>query len=408
MPKGIDVRVLLIHPGTQYAHRLAFQLARCGLLFKFITGIAFTSNSFFVKALPIRLRRKIANRVLPSGISSTQLSTRIWSEFSALIRLYRGRRQEEVFRLRNRQFQRSIGVKEMSEVDVVIGFDTSSLIAMEMAARTGIPYVLDQSIAHPLLKEKVYSELRDRYPLWQQDLLAKDPMDVIHEQEEHALAKRIVVASTFTKLSLVKYGVPESKIRVNPYGVSENFFIECAPRKTNKVRWLYLGLLGARKGLPFLLDVWKSYRLFDTSELWLAGPANQLARESIEGVPGVKYLGRLTGSEVPAVMSSCDGLVFPSFFEGFGQVILEAMAAGLPVLTTEATAGPDIIDTGKDGMVIPTGNTAMWGEAMSELSKDRVKMAEMGRLAVQKARKFTWEAYGDRWKEILQEIRVEA
>lgn len=407
MPKGIEVRVLLIHPGTQYAHRLAAQLARLGLLYRFITGMAFVSDNLLLSVLPRRLRRKLSNRVLPPGIVSTQLGSRVWAEFLSQLGLLLGMQPEQVFRSRNKRFQYSIGSREVLKTDVMIGFDTSSVIAFQTAAHLGVPCVLDQSIAHPLLKESIYCELRLRYPKWHNDLIAKDPLDIENEQKEHALAKRIVVASTFTKNSLMQHGVPEEKIRVNPYGVSDDFFIVRPPRADSKVRWLYLGLLGARKGLPFLLDVWQTYNLFDVAELWLAGPAHELARESVEGLPGVKYLGRLAGKEVPSILNQCDGLVFPSFFEGFGQVILEAMAAGLPVLTTEATAGPDIIETGKDGVVIPAGNAELWGAVMADLSKDPERMAVMGRSAVDKARKFTWEAYGDRWNKILQEVKAE-
>lgn len=383
------------------------QLVRLGLLHKFITGIAFRSDDWKLKVLPSPWRRKLSNRILPPGIKPGQLSTQLMTESSSLLRIKLGYQPEAALRTRNRKFQISIRPVEWLSADVLIGFDTSSWLMIQRARKQGIPYVLDQSIAHPLLKEKVYQELRERYPDWNHDMVPKDGAAIEDEQREHNEATCIVVASSFTRKSLVDFGVSPDKIKVNPYGVSENFFIQSGPKKHTKVRWLFLGLLGARKGLPFLLEVWVKFRLFEYAELWLAGPADDFALKAINGIPGVEYRGRLAGKDVPALLSNCDGLLFPSFFEGFGQVILEAMAAGLPVVTTEATAGPDIIESGKDGYIVAAGHVEEWGRLLSELSGRREHLIQMGYRAVEKARMFTWEAYGNRWQEILKEVTRE-
>jgi len=103
-------------------------------------------------------------------------------------------------------------------------------------------------------------------------------------------------------------------------------------------------------------------------------------------------------------LGQCDVFVFPSYFEGFGLVILEAMASGLPVLTTSATGGLDVITDGQDGWVIPPGDVNRLVELMDNCLSDQNKVQEMGRCARITAERFTWAEHGRRWIEILTSL----
>jgi len=103
-------------------------------------------------------------------------------------------------------------------------------------------------------------------------------------------------------------------------------------------------------------------------------------------------------------MSESEVFVFPSYFEGFALVLLEAMASGLPVITTTATAGPDITTPGEDGWVIEPGKLDALIEAMRFCLENRDRVTEMGANARRTAERFSWDAYGDRWVTILQGV----
>jgi glycosyltransferase involved in cell wall biosynthesis len=103
-------------------------------------------------------------------------------------------------------------------------------------------------------------------------------------------------------------------------------------------------------------------------------------------------------------MARCDVLVFPSLFEGFGLVILEAMAAGLPVIASRNTGGPDVIEEGKEGFIVPAGDAEALRQKMDWCERNSEKVAEMGRAAHQKAMGFTWEKYGEKYSQLLLEI----
>ena len=103
-------------------------------------------------------------------------------------------------------------------------------------------------------------------------------------------------------------------------------------------------------------------------------------------------------------MSEADAFVFPSLFEGFALVILEAMAAGLPVITTPNTAGPDLIEDGKEGLIVPAGDANALREAMQSLLHNPERARSMGRAAHEKTKEFTWERYGERWEALVRDI----
>ena len=189
---------------------------------------------------------------------------------------------------RNRSFQESVDDKHIKEAGAVIGFDTSSWISSERAKHLNKPYFLDQSIAHPREKDSIFSKLRQRYPQWAEDIPAKEHFMVQLEEAEYALAHRIVVASSFTKNSLIKNGIAKDRIILNPYGVGGDFFRDRPIKKREqKARFVYLGFLGARKGLPFLIETWMEHQLYNNSELWLAGPATDFAKAAIGSTPGM-------------------------------------------------------------------------------------------------------------------------
>jgi len=164
-----------------------------------------------------------------------------------------------------------------------------------------------------------------------------------------------------------------------------------------------VGSILARKGVPLLLAAWEKLRL-KNAELWLLGHVTPKVRKLIPNLPGLRVLGRRPRTELIEVLRSCDVFVLPSYFEGFGLVLLEALACGLPVITTTATAGPDIIARGNDGWVIEPGNLKALTEAMEFCVANRDRIAQMGVNARQTAERFSWDAYGDRWSEILREI----
>jgi glycosyltransferase involved in cell wall biosynthesis len=289
----------------------------------------------------------------------------------------------------------------LKEADAVISFDTASWILAERCCQLAHPFILDQSIGHPDAKQAAHDRMRGSFSEWDEGFEVRRPEVRAAEVEEQQKATAIVTASSFTKQTLVDHDVPEDKVHVIPYGVDSTRFIPNRTKTDRPFRFVFVGLITARKGIPLLLQAWRHLSGMG-AELWLIGSASLQARALIPKLPGLSYFGYV--AHVEKLLKECDVFVFPSFFEGFGLVILEAMACGLPVIATTATAGPDIITQNQDGWIIEPGNLDVLGETMRFCLENRDRITEMGANARRTAERFSWDAYGDRWIETLKAV----
>jgi glycosyltransferase involved in cell wall biosynthesis len=101
-------------------------------------------------------------------------------------------------------------------------------------------------------------------------------------------------------------------------------------------------------------------------------------------------------------MSRQDVLVLPSLHEGFGLVILEAMSQGLTVITTAHTGGPDVIQDGREGFIVPIRSVDAIVEKLELLAGDRAMLTGMKEAAQKKAALLTWEGYRSRLVEVVR------
>jgi glycosyltransferase involved in cell wall biosynthesis len=389
--KANQPKVLLVHPGVQHAPRLAEALGREGLLTRFWTGWAkagFGGGKRYVE------------------IPEEKLRTRRWVEWAALALSKSGIDPETVWHWRNRIFQDLIPESEIEAADVVVGFDTGSWILAQRAKRLGKKFILDQSIGHPAARIPEMAKMGRAEETWGEPYQPRPGRLANWEKVEHGLADRIVVGSQFTRNTLIGQGVPAEKIRILPYGVGKEFVAAGEKRardgKEGKIRFLFLGQLTQRKGMQFLLEAWKDLPP-GKAELVLMGGGQRWGWKKQAGA-GVTFVGQASRSRVLEEMGRSDVLILPSLFEGFGLVILEAMAAGLPVITTQNTGGPDVIGEGKEGFVVPAGNAEALREKMEWFIQNPEKAAEMGKAAHRKAKEFNWERYGAEYARIIREV----
>ena len=107
----------------------------------------------------------------------------------------------------------------------------------------------------------------------------------------------------------------------------------------------------------------------------------------------VSYFASLPHREVLQLMQSSDVLLFPSLFDGFGLVMLEAMSQGCVVIATPNCGAPDFIEDGRDGFVVPIRDSRAIAEKIELLHMDRDLFAAMREAALRKAKTITWDSY---------------
>ena len=397
--------ILLAHPGTQYSYQLASQLEQRGLLAEFHTGLAVARDGLAGLGwnwLPSGVQRRLANRWL-EGVPAKRVHLYPAGELTAMFKQLRGGEGEQFLHERNQRFQQAIPQCAIERATAVIGFDTSAWILARRCQLAGVPLVLDQSIGHPDSKLGIYQQIRAAFPDWSAGLEQRLACVREAQQTEHELARVVVAASTFTQRTLVAHGVDPGKIRLNPYGVDTSRFGPKPDAGARPFRFVFVGSVTARKGVPLLLKAWERLKPAG-AELWIVGPVANHIRRLIPNQPDIRVLGGVPHREVPALLQQCDVFVFPSYFEGFGLVILEALASGLPVITTSATAGPDIYQSGEGGWITAPGDLEALMAAMERCLTNPTATRAMGGAARQIAERNSWAAYGDRWARLLEEL----
>ncbi|MDB6171245.1 MAG: glycosyl transferase group 1 [Chthoniobacteraceae bacterium] len=213
------------------------------------------------------------------------------------------------------------------------------------------------------------------------------PQQKVREME---LADLVLVPSRFVERTIASFS--DKPVALAAYGVDSEFW-HPAPQASQErpLRFIYAGQASLRKGIPELLQAWVKADLKDAT-LELVGVWH-LAPERLSALPlNVSYCGPCSAEELRNRYQEAGVFVFPSFFEGFGLVILEAMACGLPVIASDATAGPDLLDE-STGRVFPAGDIEQLIDCLRFFSIHRDRLPAMKANARKKAEGCTWANY---------------
>ncbi len=215
----------------------------------------------------------------------------------------------------------------------------------------------------------------------------------------------LIAISESTRNDAVRVlGLPEDRIEVIYPGVAEGFFqitpdaVSTARAKYRLARpyLLFVGTIEPRKNIDTLLRAYARLKpsLRQEFELVLAGPIGWAAQETIERVRqppgGVRYLGYVPEADLPGVTAGATAFVYPSLYEGFGLPLAQAMAAGVPAITSGVSSLPEV--AGGAALLVDPRSEAELSAAMETLllgGNLRRRRAETG---LARARQFTWES----------------
>lgn len=399
-------KVVVGHSGKQHAYRLALALQRLGCLRAFLTSTYYKPATFPDRLLARSrradtfLRRRYLAGLDPDlvvrccALEAPELVARALLRNTGL--------PGKLVCWRDAAFDRWAARTWARRGDVYWGFQGSCLFGLRAARRAGAVAVAEFATAHVTRAVRVLSHEAQRHPEWADsisNLYFPDWYRERLEREPHA-ADVCLAASEFTRQSLLEVGVAPDKVQLLPLGADLSAFARAERPAGGPFRVLFVGGVGQRKGIKYLLEAYKRMRSANT-ELVIAGPlvGSGAALEAYSGL--YTYLGRLDQKDVIREMHRCHVLVLPSVFEGFGLVIPEAMATGMPVIASTHTAAPEIVRDGEDGFVLDPDDVDGLADRLARLAADRARTAEMGRAAAERAVAFSWEAHETRVGELV-------
>ncbi len=405
-------RAVVVHAGARDAYQLAQALSEAGLLEALVTDLFWTRDRFWARLLerllPVRVVRMLRQRSAASIPAAkvqmallTGLRTLIFEKLSLIPETTRRRAQ----RKGDATLGRLAGQLAQQRGAALVSYSYYGFDAFRQYPH---PAMLFQMHPHPATMRRILSEELAAHPdcaasLKQEWELALEPEDFDHLVEETKMAARFLVASTFTRDSLIENGAEASAITVIPYGVDLERFHPATrmTSETGRLKLLFVGRINQRKGIKYLLE---ALRLLHTRQIELTVCGRVLDDLAMfkPFADQVRIRPSVSAGELVQAYQSADLFVFPSVAEGFAQVLLESLACGLPILSTTHTAAPDLIEDGDQGFIVPPRRPDLLVEKIAWAADHRPELARMARSARLRAEKFTWERYRHKTAEAVR------
>nr|WP_322096305.1 glycosyltransferase family 1 protein [Phormidium tenue] len=224
-------------------------------------------------------------------------------------------------------------------------------------------------------------------------------------------AQHIVCNSQSTANDIVKFcHIPSHKITPILLAYDAKHFREIVNKSESKSLhsyFLYIGRHDPYKNVSPLISAFASLPSNHEYQLWLAGPSDDRYTPALKKqvqelglTDQVKFLDYVPYEDLPKIISSAIALVFPSLWEGFGLPVLEAMACGTPVITSNLSSLPEV--AGDAAILIDPYNVEEIADAMQAIANDTGLRSHLSQLGLQRAKQFSWEKTGQATVEVLQ------
>ncbi|MBM4401628.1 MAG: glycosyltransferase family 4 protein [Candidatus Cloacimonetes bacterium] len=327
-----------------------------------------------------------------------------------------------------------LAARKIETCDIFHGWAGMSLRSGRRAKTWGAKYIVQRASSHILTQKKL---LEEEYENW--GIKAKPVLPQVVERNlaEYEEADYILLPSEFAKNSFLEHGVAEEKLLMIPFGtdIEKLKTPACALRRqsygasateasagrqnsklpparsvakamerrrprlrragktqNSKLSVLFVGQISLRKGIPYLLQAWQELKLKNAELILVGNVTNEI--QKIFRLSDSQAL-RITGFQDPVFYyQSADIFVFPSIEEGSALVIYEALAAGLPVITTFNSGS--VVRDNIEGFIVPIRDKEALKEEILKLYGDEKLRAKMSAAARKRAEEFGWEKHGER------------
>ncbi len=228
-------------------------------------------------------------------------------------------------------------------------------------------------------------------------------------------ATHILADSLATKRDLITiWQVPSEKISVLYCGVNERFQPITDEAELTAVRQKYdlgknpyllcVGTVQPRKNYQMLIRAFRPVADQFSHNLIIAGGKGWLYDEMLseverQGLNGrVRFIGFVDDADLPALYSGADLVVMPSLYEGFGLPLLEAMACGVPTISSNVSSLPEVV--GETAVQLPPKDEPMWTQSIINLLDDRGQRNQLVMMGQQRVKEFTWQKAARQLSEI--------
>lgn len=399
------MKAVVVHRGARDHYQVARALDERGALDSLVTDLYWPTSRPWAQAiekrLPAPVRRALAARTAPSlddrlvrlcGVSGAI------SQIAAMAPAVPFAMRRRLVRWTDHALGRRARRIAARRDSAILSYSYYAHAAF-VGAPAHLPRILFQLHPHPTSVRTILRRELELHPECRVSLLKEWelalPEDDYHRLVDETLAAHsYIAASSFTRQTMIDNGLPGDRIAVAPYGVDLAWFTPSSdtPEFGRPLRVLFVGTINQRKGISYLIE---ALNHFEPAQIHLTVCGRVVDDLSVLRSARVELDIRpnVSAEELRQQYRKADVFVLPSLAEGFGHVLLEAMACGLPVITTTRTAGPDLIRPAREGFVIEPANAEALVETFQWCLDHRSQLSEMRDAARARAEDFSWVSF---------------
>jgi glycosyltransferase involved in cell wall biosynthesis len=218
----------------------------------------------------------------------------------------------------------------------------------------------------------------------------------------------LIAVSENSRLDAIRLlGIKPEAITTIYSGIAAEFF-DARPAPSPRPYVLFVGTIEPRKNVDLLLSAYQSLRvdLRNQFDLVIAGPGGWNSEQTMvrlrSGLPGVRYRGYVDEGELPGLTAGATLFAYPSLYEGFGFPVAQAMAAGVPVLTSNTSCLPEV--AGGGALFADPRSESEVAAALTRLLENPTLRKQLGRAGRERAEQYRWETCAQRSWEFFRNV----
>lgn len=387
---GEQRRVIAIQQGARRNYIYARQLEAAGLLNYLACDFACPAGSgrWLKRLAPLlgpRLSGALQRRTIV-GVPTDRVCASLWPNIIAFLKYFA--EEEVVSDLMDEALAWRLRLRGLDRADVILSYFGNGGSFLTFAKQRGAKVITD-FISSPNVREIERRE-RARWPGWDVGEMSQNSVDVYRRRclwlvdlSDIYLCPSQAVADDLAELP----GFDAARVRVVPYGSSGVPSRQTSPEPG---RVLFAGAALVRKGLPYLAQAASILKVQRPEvKIFIAGEASPSVRRRPE-TRHLNFLGHLNREAMTREFARADIFCLPSLTEGSATAIYEALAHGIPVVTTRATGS--VVRDNVEGLIVPLRDGGAIADSIASIVGDRDRRAAMSEAAMAAAEKFN-EAY---------------
>ena len=393
--------ILVAHPTRQHSHRLARALQEAGLLHSYWTLLP---DRRALSLLPAYL-----NGLLPSAVVRHSLQFLPSNKVHILM-------GPLLFQKLASRFP-SLAIRQLGEwvawasfdrwvaaqlphlrPEVVVGYEMCCAETFQVARKLGITCVLDAAAFHYGMQDRILDEDKCGTKTWAGKRLR------LRKQKELELADKIICVSELARRSYIDAGVNADHIVVNPVGCDvTTFSLGGGLVRSGAPKFVFVGIPVYHKGFDLLTTSYDRLLAdFPDAELHVVGDAGLAGRRSPD--KSIRIHGKMSHDQLSKLLAQMDCLVLPSRLESFGMVVVEALAAGVPVIVSDHAGASEAIRENENGWVVPADDIEALYQRMVSCCRDIEHVRAMRVACARSAAEHDWIHYSRRTLEIFEPL----